>query len=403
MASAKKIDLLDVATTFAKRKNVLVKIVCITTIIGTVIAFLLPKIYESEVTFIVTEGNSINFSGGGLLSGLANLSGGGSNISPEQTLILLRSTVIQDKVIEKFNLKEVFGQDIPEAVRKQLNDKLIITDARAGGLGFNSIVAITITYKDKDPELAYDIVQYYYSLLDATIQDLNRKGVSDGYLMLKTRLTQNEYELEVAEDSLVSFQKRYGVMDVQEQAVSQIKNLAELKSEIVKLEIQIGYTMQTLGVGNNKIENLKIQKKQVEKKYNELLTGDSLDSGSKKETFDVFKSAKDMPDLFLEYLRRYREVVIQEEIYKVLYPQFEQQKLNFEEANSGLRIIDPAIIPTYKSGPKRAFIMIAAFLFGCFLSILIILYKEWKEHLMLNDVDEYNRFEEFTKALKKFK
>lgn len=403
MSAAKKIDLLDVATTFAKRKNILIIIVCITTVIGTIVAFMLPKSYQSEVTFIVTGGNAVSFSSGGLLSGLASLSAGGSNISSDQVLILMRSTAIQDKVIEKFNLKEAFGQDVPEAVRRMLNDKLIITEARVGGLGFNSIVAITVTYTDKSPELAYDIVQYYYSLLDSTVQDLNRLGISDGYLMLESRIKQNERELEVAEDSLVSFQKRHGILEVQEQAKSQIKNLAELKSEIVKLEIQIGYTIQTLGASNNKIEDLKIQKQQVERKYNELLTGNNLDSESKIESFDLFQSAKEMPDLFLEYLRRYREVVIQEEIYKVLYPQFEQQKLNFEEANSGLRIIDPAVMATYKSGPKRAYIMIGAFLFGGCLGILIILYREWKEHLKLNDVDEYKRFEEFTKALIKFK
>jgi tyrosine-protein kinase Etk/Wzc len=202
---------------------------------------------------------------------------------------------------------------------------------------------------------------------------------------------------------LVSFQKRYGILEVQEQAISQIRNLAELKSEIVKLEIQIEYTIETLGIDNNRIENLRIQKEQFEKKYNELLTGEKLNSANQVGSFDVFKPAKEMPDLFLEYLRRYREVVVQEEIYKVLYPQYEQQKLNFEEVNSGLRIIDPAIIPTYKSGPKRAYIMIAAFLFGGFLSILVVLFKDWIEYLKHNNVEEYNRFEEFTKALIRFK
>lgn len=403
MTVAKKIDLLDVASTFAKRKSIIIKIVFITTVIGTIIAFLWPKSYESEVTFIVTDGNAINFSSGGLLSGLANLSVSSSNITSDQALILTRSTEIQDKVIERFNLKEVYDKEIPEQLRRLLNNNLAVTEIREGGLGFNSIIAITINYTDEDPERAYELVRYYYELLDSTVRDLNKLGVSDGYLMLQSRLDQNLRELEIAEDSLVSFQKKYGILQVEEQAKSQIVNLAELKSEIVKLEIQIGYTLQTLGPSNNKIEDLKVRKKQVEKKYNELLTGNDLNSESKIESFDLFKSAKDMPDLFLEYLRRYREVVIQEEIYKVLYPQFEQQKLNYEEVNSGLRIIDPAVMPTYKSGPKRAFIMIGAFLFGGFLAVLIILFKEWKEYIRENDTDEYNRFEMFIKELKRFK
>tara|TARA_R110002096_G_scaffold303080_3_gene498037 strand:+ start:11145 stop:12344 length:1200 start_codon:yes stop_codon:yes gene_type:complete len=399
MNELKRIDLLEVVTVFAKRKRTLVIIVFLATMMGAITAFIWPKSYQSEMTFIVTDGSGINFSSGGLLSGLANLSVGGSKITSDQALILIRSTVIQDEVIDKFNLKDVFGTDVPEALRKNLDQKLIIDEKREGGLGFNSIIAITISYVDESPQRSYDIISYYYNLLDSTVTDLNRKGVGDGYYMLKTRLEQNEIELEIAEDSLVSFQKRYGILEVEEQAKSQIKTLAELKTEIVKLEVQIGYTKEAFGSGNNKIEDLEVQKKQFERKYNELLTGKktSIDG-----SFDVFQSVQEMPELFLEYLRRYREVIIQEEIYKVLYPQFEQQKLSYEEANSGLRVVDPAIVPTYKSAPKRAYIILAAMLFGGFVGILTVLFKEWKESLRANNPEELNRFEEFIKELKKF-
>ena len=73
-----------------------------------------------------------------------------------------------------------------------------------------------------------------------------------------------------------------------------------------------------------------------------------------------------MPPLFAEYYRLFREVEIQQEIYKVLYPQFEQQKLNFNEINSGLSLIDEPTLPTYKFYPKRAFIVIAFFSFGLY-------------------------------------
>lgn len=399
MALAKKIDLLDLATIFARWKRFLISFVFIISLIGTIIAFIWPKSYESEITFIVTDGNAINFSSGGLLSGLANLSVSGTNINSEQALILVRSSEMQDKIIDEFNLQEVYGKKIPEEIRKALNDNLMITETREGGLGFNTIIAITMNFTDESPERAYELVKYYYDILDETVLNLNRQGVEDGYLMLQSRLNQNEKELKQAEDSLVAYQKRYGILEVSEQAKAQVKALGDLKAEIVKLEIQIGYAIQTLGESNKKIEDLKVQKKQVEKKYSELLAGGI----EQKDEFDVFKSMQDMPDLFIEYLRRYREVVIQEEIYKVLYPQYEQQKLNFEQANSGLRVIDPAILPTYKSAPKRLFIMAGAFLFACITGILIVLFIEWKKDLELNNVEEYHRFQEFTKELKRFK
>jgi hypothetical protein len=134
----------------------------------------------------------------------------------------------------------------------------------------------------------------------------------------------------------------------------------------------------------------------VEKKYNQLINGNS----SLDDPYDSFLSVKELPELFIEYLRRYREVVVQEEIYKVLYPQYEQQKLNYEEVNSGLRVIDPALVPTYKVSPKRAYIIIAAFLFGLFLSLIIVLVQEWKRSLKTDNPEEYSRVRSFIDSLK---
>lgn len=399
MAKPREIDLLDLALTFAKHKKTFLKIVLSITVIGTIIAFIWPKSYKSEVTFIVTEGNTLKFSGGGLLNSLSNFSIGSSNINAEQALILLRSTAVQDDVIDKFELGQVYGKNIQEYIRKELNNRMVVTENREGGLGFNSIIAITFDYEDEDPQRTFDLVSYYFTLLDSTVRELNRQGISESYAMLKTRLEQNMDELSAAEDSLVSFQKKTGIIEVEEQAKAQVKALAEVKSQVVALEVQIGYAASTLGADNKNLEDLKAQKKVLEHKYEELLKGSELaDTG-----FDVFKSARALPDLTLEYLRRYREVIVQEEIYKVLLPQFEQQKLNFNEANSGLIVIDPPVLPTYKSSPKRLFIMLGAFLFGCFAAVLVILLREWKRDAEENNPEDFRRYNELISEVKPFK
>ncbi|MEP1139011.1 MAG: GNVR domain-containing protein, partial [Balneola sp.] len=268
-----------------------------------------------------------------------------------------------------------------------------------GGLGFNTIISIAISYTDEEPERAFELVKYYYEQIELKVEDINRKNVEDGYLLLKNRLDQNEIELQIAEDSLVSFQTRYGILEVQEQAKAQIQGIAELRTEIVKLEVEIGYAEEVLGKSNTKIADLKIRKQEFEKKYDQLVNGTEAST----ENFNMFQSVAEMPELFIEYLRRYRDVVIQEEIYKVLYPQFEQQKLNFEEVNSGLRIIDPALYPTYKDGPKRAYIIIVIFIFGFIVSLITVLIQEWKRSIKENSPEDYTRLKEFSDSLKSWK
>ena len=399
MTKEKNIDLLDVATILAKRKKTIVVVVLLTSLIGTLTAFVWPKSYKSEVSFIVTDGNAVNFSSGGILSGLANLSVKGSSITSDQTLVLIRNKEIQNQVIDKFNLREIYGTTIPEALRRKLDSRISINEKREGGLGFNTIIAISIEYTDGDPERTFELVNYYYKLVDEKVRELNKKSVEEGFLLLKNRLDQNEIELQVAEDSLVSFQTRYGILEVEEQAKAQIQGIAELRTEIVKLEIEIGYAEEVLGASSTRISDLKTQKREFEKKYNELVQG----TGASEGLFNTFPSIKEMPDLFIEYLRRYREVVVQEEIYKVLYPQYEQQKLNYEEVTSGLEIVDPALLPTYKAGPKRAYIMIAAFMFGLIFSIIVVLIQEWKRSIKKHDPEEYTRIKEFSDSLKSWK
>lgn len=391
-----EVDLLDLATILAKRKKTLIISILLITAIGFVLALIWPKSYKSELSFIVTDGNAINFSGSGLLSGLAGIGTSSSSVTADQVLVLIRNKEIQNRVIEEFNMREVFGTDIPEILRKKLDNQILINEKREGGLGFNNIIAIGLAYIDAEPERAFEILNYYYNEVEKSVEELNRENIEDGFLLLENRLMQNEEDLKIAEDSLVSFQAKYGILEIEEQAKTQVQTLALLKSEIVKLDIQIGYLTSVFGENSSKISELKLQKKELSIQYDELLNGkDSMD-----KSFDIFQSASEMPGLFLEYLRRYREVVVQEEIYKALFPQYEQQKLNYQEVSSGLKIIDPALIPTYKDSPKRAYIVIASFLLSCFMAFLIIFFKEWKDKLESEDSEGQQRLVTLMKSLR---
>ena len=92
MKENSKKDILDLVTILAKRKRLILTIMLVATIVGVTLAFVWQKSYKSEVSFIVTDGNAINFSSGGILSGLANLSVNGSNITSDQALVLIRNT-----------------------------------------------------------------------------------------------------------------------------------------------------------------------------------------------------------------------------------------------------------------------------------------------------------------------
>ena len=97
-----------------------------------------------------------------------------------------------------------------------------------------------------------------------------------------------------------------------------------------------------------------------------------------------------MPPLFAEYYRLFREVEIQQEIYKVLYPQYEQQKLNFNEINSGLSLIDEPTLPTYVLS-KAGIYSNRLFLLGFIVLLLRLWFEQWIAHIRQKQPDLYEK------------
>ena len=365
-------DILDVAITLARSKYTIILVIVCITAVGLIVSLLWPKTYKADLTFIMSKDQSINLSGGGLLSSIANISVDNSRISSDQVILIARSKAIVDQIIDDFQLQDVYEIEIQEALRKNFLSSLEIVDIREGGFGFNSIYAIQFSFIDKDPQRAFDLLMHHYTLVDSTVKLFNRQSIEVGLQMLENRIKKNEYELKNAEDSLISFQSKFGILEINEQTKALIQNIASVKAEALNIELELSYAKAVLSENTQLVSDLELKKQQLEKQYDRLLSGTNKTNES-----DLFKSASEIPNFYIEYIRRFRELEIQQELYKILFPQYQQQLLNFNEVNSGLILIDPPTVPTYKESPKRAYIVIAFFMFGFFFSILFVLVREW--------------------------
>ena len=387
MTEHKTIDLLDIVLILVQKWKKVIAIMGFFTLLGLAVALLWPKKYKTDLTYIINSGNSINLSSGGLLSGLSNLSVSGDRVTSDQTLVLLRSNQIKDKMIEEFDLFEVYSSDVLENVREKFDNNFMIEEIREGGIGFNGIVAVSFSMIDESPQRSFEMTKYLYSLLDSAALSINKKNIESSFLMLENRLDQNMLEMEQAEDFLIAFQETNGILQVEEQARAMVENIAEIKSAMVEKQIEMALLMQTLGVESSRYKTANVAYEELVSLYNGYLKKES----SLESQGDIFKSVSEMPPLFAEYYRLFREAEIQHEIYKVLYPQYEQQKLNFSEINSGLSLIDEPTLPTYKFYPKRAFIVIAFFLLGFIVLLLLLWYEHWVTHIRQTQPELYEK------------
>jgi Uncharacterized protein involved in exopolysaccharide biosynthesis len=82
----------------------------------------------------------------------------------------------------------------------------------------------------------------------------------------------------------------------------------------------------------------------------------------------------------MEYIRRRRELEIQNETYKLLLRALEQARIEEEKETLSFEVIDYAYTPRFKYKPKRKLIVMVSFVsslfVGVFLSLLLDSIKE---------------------------
>ena len=101
------IDLKKLFSLMMEKKKIVIAIVVICTIIATVVAFVLPKSYQSTTLVRVKSNNSSTMAGyAAMAAGFGIDIGGSSSASPESYIELMKSREVLNPIIEKVDLTD---------------------------------------------------------------------------------------------------------------------------------------------------------------------------------------------------------------------------------------------------------------------------------------------------------
>jgi uncharacterized protein involved in exopolysaccharide biosynthesis len=372
------VNLLDVLVNIVNHRKFLLKFILVVTAISIFISFLWPKSYKSTIRLLPPPAESSGLTG--LLGSFFQPQISSAQIKPETILIILRSRTLKESVIKKFNFEKVYGSNILEELLKELEGHIEILEHREGGFGFNPLIAIDFSFIDRKPERAEKVTEYYVSKLDSMSKKILNERAIHTFSTIEIRYLQNLSEMNKAEEEFKSFQEKYGIFEIESQTKAVIEKLADLKTQLIKIEIQLDVLNKTISSDNTQIKQLKLEKQATQKKYDEL-----IQISQSKQDDKVFQPLEKMPELIIAYTRLYREITVQNKIYEFIYPQYEQAKLYAEAEAQGVQIVDPARLPTYKYKPKKLYIILSGFVFSLLLGLFIIFYREMIEsHRKLN-------------------
>jgi tyrosine-protein kinase Etk/Wzc len=393
----KEVNILDVLIALAKHKMFIIKMVFTITLIALIISLVWPQSYKSTTTFIPSTPQR------GLPAGIAGMLGGSLSlpmdfprVNTEVYLNILRSRELREAVITEFNFDEIYRTDLMEELLLKLNDDIDISENREGGFGFNPIFSIELSFTSREPELSRDVVQFMLDRLNRKVQEINLENASEHLHLLEERYQQNLADLEKAEVALQSFQEEYGILEVEEQAKQLVQKLGQLKASSIEAEMRMAVLSQTVGPENVELINLRRMKEEYDRQYRNLLQ----QSDGESVRAEAFHPLLDMPELGIQYFRLFREVQIQAKIMESIYPQLESQRMIVRANQRGIQVIDPPVVPTYKDGPKRAFIVLGGMFFSIFLALTIVFFREMLEQGRAANSESYRKLNELWAHLK---
>lgn len=225
------IDLKKLFSLMLEKKTIVIAIVVICTIIATIVAFVLPKSYQSTTLVRVKSGGSSAVAGyAAMAAGLGiDIGNSGSSASPESYIELMKSREVLNPIMEKVDLTD----EEREKMRTEdfLKKYLEITNTKKTDL-------INIAAYGKTPEEAQMISQGVADNFLALMTKLNKEDNSTTLKFLDERIKIAKEEMETAENKLAAYQQEHKIYAPDEQAKAIIANLNNYDTTIAQLQAQ---------------------------------------------------------------------------------------------------------------------------------------------------------------------
>ena len=379
----------DLIIVLVKYRKLIFLNVLIVTIAAIVISLLIPNKYTATASFISPKKKSGLF---GDISGFSNtikdlsrtLGGRLGTVSDEayNYLVILQSRTASEKVIKKFNLREVYeiDEDKPyEDVIKALSNYVDFNIEDEG----NVVISVT----DKIPERAAKIANYYVEILNEISTELNVTESRNNREFIEKRFIQAQDDILAIEDSLEIFSKKYNVLAIEEQVKAAIEVAAKAKAELEMAKLEREILIRNYGENNPLVIQANLKVNELE---NQLATLKFGEDKNLRSSLNIFVPFEKVPETGVLYLRMMRNYEIQSKILEFIYPIYEQAKIEEQKDIPVVLVVDKAIPPEKKSSPKRSFIVVGAFLISFFFSLVYVLVKE-SYYTLQTDQERYEK------------
>lgn len=269
----------------------------------------------------------------GALAGLAGGAAGGVRSPIDQYVAMLRSTTLADRMIDRFNLLEVYDEKLRFDARALFWERSRVSAGRRDGL-------ITIEIDDKDPKRAAEMAAAMVEEFRRMTSELVITEAQQRRSFFEKQVQATRDKLSAAQQALQGSGLTAGTLKAEPKAAAE--GYAKLKAEATAAQVRL----QAL------LTNFTANAPEVQQQQSLLA---ALNAELRKQEANVSQQDADSG-----YIGKYREFKYQEVLFELFSRQYEMARVDEGREGGLTQVVDVAQVPEKKSKPKRAFIGVGA-------------------------------------------
>jgi len=343
-----------------ERRRLLAKAMLVGLVASTLIAFLIPKRYESTTRLMPPDAQSssgmammaaLAGSGG---SGLGALAGDllGMKSSGALFVDILSGRTVQDRIITRFDLRKVYHDRYWEDARKDLAKHTSLSEDHKSGV-------ITIVVTDQDPHRAAAMAQAYVEELDRLVAQVSTSSARRERMFIEQRLESVKHDLDSASQQFSQYASKNTAIDISEQGKAMVEAAAKLEGELIAAQSELEGLEQIYSANNIRVRSLRARVDELKQQLNKFSGFDSDPNASDPPNGPAqFPTIRQLPLLGVRWADLYRQTKIQEKVYELLTQQYELAKIQEAKEIPVVGVLDAADVPEKKSFPHRLVIIL---------------------------------------------
>jgi uncharacterized protein involved in exopolysaccharide biosynthesis len=271
---------------------------------------------------------------------------------------ILSSRSVQDRLVERFDLRKVYGYRLQADARRKLAENTRMSEDRLSG-----ILSITVT--DRSPQRAAALAQAYVEELNRMVVELSTSAARRERLFLEARLATVKHDLDQASTEFSQFSSRNTAIDIKEQGKAMIDAAAALTGQLIAAESEARGLEQIYTANHVRVRAVQARIAELRRQLEKLGGREEADPEKLAKDGDPpYPSIRRLPLLGATYADLYRQTKIQETVYETLTQEYELAKVQEAKETPSVKVLDAAVVAEKKSYPPRAEIVILCTLFS---------------------------------------